>query len=137
VREHRKEFILAAIRIPKSGVGQRAGRHIHAFDKYSRDAAIPVLDRLVDEIHIARDHRSAGFDLDGVGSGGREKCIATRVHLVEQIKVSLFDCLGQRLCQGAADYGPMADEPHISRVRKLDNMRGSAQHRHERRGLLE
>jgi hypothetical protein len=110
VREHRQELILAPVGIAQLLIGDRAGRGIDTDDEYSRHAAVGFLDRLINEIQVARDDRSARLERHRVRRGRREVRLATRIHAIENLGPALFGGLGQCFGDRAPDDRPVTHE---------------------------
>jgi hypothetical protein len=127
---------------PRAAHGERAfaGGARGGVDALHEDAghrAVATRDGLVDEIDVALFERRAGCGaVDELRTPGRVR-LAGAIHLVEQCHVTLGDGFGQRLGHGAAHDGPVADEREVAGVGHLEQVVGPAQHREERRRLVE
>ncbi|OEZ97261.1 hypothetical protein DUPY_36350 [Duganella phyllosphaerae] len=111
--------------------------NVDALHQDAGHGAVAIAHRLVDEIDMAlgggavrrRRHQVAG------AVGGIR--FAAAVHLVEQRDEALVHRFGQALRHGQAQHIALADQLQVAGIDEREAVRGTVEHGHEHRGLLE
>jgi hypothetical protein len=110
---------------------------VQPFDEDAVDVAGGIADRLVDEIQVPVQRRSARDGLHGVPAAGGGEGLAAGVHLVQQVD----EALGHRLRQGVdhplSQHRPVAHQAGVAGIGQLEDVRRPAQQGHEAGRLLE
>jgi len=106
-------------------------------DEDSRSLLILRADRLVNEVQESLFQRPAALSLEHDAHAAADIGFAACADLVQQVGKALFHDFGQCLGNCLADDVPAAHEPAIGRVRELEALIGTGEHRHEAGRLLE
>lgn len=113
------------------------GRHVDAMHEDPGPRSVLVGERLVDEVHVAlRERPTVRFDeahRDRVAG----EWLPRRQHGVEEADEALLRDLRQRLRDRKPRAGASGDQPIVRGVRVLEPVLRAAEHRHERRRLVD
>ena len=130
LRNDRAQLFVVALQIAFFG-------EIGAVDKDARDVTVELDDRLKIDIEADRRQRAARRVLQLHIDGPGDERLARRCHAIEDADEALGDDLGDRFGDGAADDVAVIDNLAIGLVDEFKDMVFAAQHRDERRRLVE
>ncbi len=111
--------------------------NVGAFGEDTGHRTVSGENRLIQQVDIAPFHGAARLALQIDGQGVGAERLARPVNFIEKIEIALARRLGHRIAHGAADDVAVADQLLIGRVGIVEDMFGTARHRHEGRRFLE